>query len=369
MGKKKNTWKGWSIKPILKYKAIYNIVFGERSNGKTYGTQEEFIRDYYQNGRAMALIRRFDEDFIGKRGSSMFAPLVKNGEIEAITEGKYNSVKYKASRWYLMNTYTDENGKEITELDSEPFCWGFSLSGMEHDKSTTYPTIKNIMFDEFITRGYYLNDEFILFMNVLSTIIRNKQDCRIFMLGNTVNKYCPYFNEMGLKHIKEMKQGTIDYYEIPSAGTTIAVEYCANTSKSTNANKYFAFDNKKLEMITKGAWEIDIYPHCPCKYKKSDILFTYFIEFDNDLLQCEIVQKDNYYFTFIHRKTTPLKDTDTDLIFTRTHDPRPNYRRRITKPRTEIEKKIAEFYIRDKVFYQDNEIGEVVRNYLQWCAS
>ena len=33
----------------------------------------------------------------------------------------------------------------------------------------------------------------------------------------------------------------------------------------------------------------------------------------------------------------------------------------------DIEKKIAIFYTRDKVYYQDNEVGEIVRNYLQWC--
>lgn len=367
MAKKKKVQEHWNIKPILKYNAIYNIIFGERSNGKTYGTQEHCIKDWFENGRAMALIRRFDEDFTGKRGTNMFMPLVKDGNIKRLTNGEWEGVKYYSSRWYL--TKPDAENKDKIIVQKEPFCYGFSLSAMEHDKSTTYPTIKNIMFDEFITRGYYLQDEFVLFMNVLSTIIRRKTDVKIFMLGNTVNKYCPYFAEMGLKHIKEMKQGTIDFYRIPSAGTTIAVEYCASLLKSSPANKYFAFDNKKLEMITSGAWEIDIYPHCPIKYSKKDILFTYFIEFDTALLQCEIVSKDGNYFTYIHEKTTPIKDPDNDLIYTQRFDPRPNYKRKITKPRTELEKKITEFYVKDKIFYQDNEIGEVVRNYLNWCVS
>ena len=38
----------------------------------------------------------------------------------------------------------------------------------------------------------------LFFMNVLSTIIRDRENIKIFMLGNTVNKYCPYFDEMGL---------------------------------------------------------------------------------------------------------------------------------------------------------------------------
>ena len=31
------------------------------------------------------------------------------------------------------------------------------------------------------------------------------------------------------------------------------------------------------------------------------------------------------------------------------------------------EKKIVEYYIRDKIFYATNEVGEIMRNYLMWC--
>ena len=64
-----------------------------------------------------------------------------------------------------------------------------------------------------------------MFANVLSTIIRHRNDVKIFMLANTVNKYCPYFKEMGLKHITEMKQGSIDIYTYGSSDLRVAVEY------------------------------------------------------------------------------------------------------------------------------------------------
>ena len=195
-------------------------------------------------------------------------------------------------------------------------------------------------------------------------------DVVIFMLGNTVNKYCPYFDEMGLRHIKDMKQGEIDVYQLKHTSgkvLKVAVEYCKPFEKGKKSDFYFAFDNQKLEMITNGIWEIDIYPHCPYRYKPKNILFTYFIEFDRELLQCEIVQIDNICFTFIHRKTTPLKHPETDLVFTTRFDARPNYRRKLTRPNLPIEKMIVEFFATDKIFYQDNEVGELVRNYLIWC--
>lgn len=356
--------KFYSLKNILETGAQYNVIFGERSNGKTYAVLKYGLERYAQKKEQLAIVRRWQDDFTGKRGATMFDSLVANNEISKATNGEWTNVYYYASRWYLCRF----NDKDERITDTLPFAYGFSISSMEHDKSTSYPDITTICFDEFLTRTAYLPDEFVLFMNVVSTIVRHRTNVKIFMLGNTVNKYCPYFKEMGLKHVKDMKAGTIDIYHYGDSALTVAVEYTASNKAGKESDLYFAFDNPKLHMITGGAWEIDIYPHCPVKYLPKEILFTYFIEFGGDLLQCEVVQHDDMYFTFIHRKTTPLKDADNDLIFSPEFSARPNYRRKITKPTSPVEKKIAEHFLKDKVFYADNEVGEVVRNYLIWCG-
>lgn len=357
--------KYYSLHNILSKNALYNIIVGERSNGKTYAVENYAVERFARTGKQLGIIRRWREDFRGKRGENMFSALSKNKEISKVTRGEWTDIFYRASRWYFCR-YDDDGNRIINE---KPFAIGFALSEMEHDKSISFPEIDTILFDEFLSRNGYLPDEFMLFMNVLSTIIRDRTDVKIFMLGNTVNKHCPYFAEMGLKHIKEMKQGDIDVYQYGNTGLTVAVEYCASQNKKGKASDvYFAFDNPSLTMITGGEWEIKIYPHCPVKYKPKDVVFTYFIEFDGELLQCEIVWIDDLRFTFIHRKTTELKNPDRDLVFTSEFSPRPNYRRKITKPTTPLEKRIAYYYMKDKVFYADNEIGEIVRNYLIWCG-
>ena len=323
----------------------------------------------------MAVIRRFREDFKGKRGGAYFDSLVYNGDgenkIKEWSGGKYDHVVYTSGKWYM--SYFDEE-LEKNVIAPEPFAYAFSLTEMEHEKGNSYPDITTILFDEFMSR-LYLPDEFVLFMNMLSTIIRQRNDVIIFMCANSIDMIgCPYFKEMGLRHISQMEQGTIDLYTLQSEKAKegqlkIAVEYCDTYNKNAKpSNKYFAFDNAKLKMITRGAWEIDIYPHCPHKYKPKDIVFTYFIEFDGNLLQCEIVSVDNTVFTFIHEKTTPLKDEDNDIVYSTRFDARPNWRRKLIKPVLDIERKIAKFYAEDKVFYQDNEVGEIVRNYLIWCG-
>lgn len=358
------TLKYYSLDNILAKNADYNIIFGERSNGKTYAALEYGIKQFVESGyqNQTAILRRYREDIKGKRAETLYKAIESNNRIAELTNGEYTEVYYFNGRYYLSN-YDANIQKHVPH--TKPLAYTFALSEMEHDKSTSYPDITTVIFDEFLTRRYYLPDEFILFMNVLSTIIRQRNNVKIFMLGNTVNKYCPYFVEMGLKHIGQMEQGTIDVYKFGKGQLTIAVEYAATISKNKASNKYFCFDDSEsVQMIINGAWEMAIYPHLSIKYDYKDIMFTYFIEFNGNLLQCEIVQKDNHNFTYIHEKTTPIKNPDTDLVYSLSHSEKANYKRRLLSTATPLETRIAKYYALEKVFFQNNEVGEIVRNYI-----
>ena len=352
---------------IDKYDAHYNVIFGKRSNGKTYSILKKIIENFAEHGKQGAYIRRYREDFKGKRGDTLFDAVVKDGIISELTEGKWTTVKYYSDRWYFAKPDPD-TGRLVSH--STPFCFGFSLASMEHDKSTSYPDITTVFFDEFISRIGYLPNEFVLFMNVLSTIIRQRDDVKIYMGGNTVNKYCPYFKEMGLGHVEEMEPGTIDLYRYGESKLKVAVERTKDHNLDGRKSEvYFAFDNPSLEMITGGAWELDLYPHLPREYEDKDIIFKYFICFNDQILQAEVITLEDCCFTYVHRKTGEIRHPDTDIVFTAAYDPRPNFIRNIRKPPNDIARKIAEFYRTDQVFYQDNDVGEVVRNYLMYCQN
>lgn len=359
------TVKFYSLKNILSKKADYNIIFGERSNGKTYACLLYALERYITTGEQSAYIRRWREDLRGKRAESLFANHTANGVIASLTGGKYNEVFYMSNKWYL-SYYDTEKQKRFP--DTTPFCFGFCLSEQEHEKSSSYPNVTTIIFDEFLTRRYYLPDEFMLLMNLLSTIIRQRDNVKVFMLGNTVNKFCPYFTEMGLKQIPVMEQGTIDIYRFGEHGCTVAVEYCSTIVKQKASNKYFCFDNQNLQMITGGKWELAVYPHLPCKYTPKDVLFKYYIKFNDTILQANIIQVEEQIFTYIHAKTTPIKDDDNSLIYSLEMNGKPNYKRKLLSTASELETRVARFFAIDKVFYQNNEIGEIVRNYLMTSA-
>lgn len=356
--------KYYSLKNILNTNSTYNIIIGERSNGKTYACLKHGIEQYFKDGSQMAIVRRWQTDIRGNRASEIFKALLSNDEVYKISNGKYQGIHYYGGKFYLCN-YGD-NGKAIYN-DNDVIAYPFSLSDTEHNKSISYPNIRTIIFDEFLTRQVYLPDEFILFMNTISTIVRNRTDVKIFMLGNTVNKYSPYFDEMGLRNVSKQEQGTIDIYKYGTSKLKVAVEYCKSMGKSKENSFYFAFNNPKLEMIKTGAWELDIYPHCPIKYKPKDIIFTYFIEFGGEIFQAEIVNKDNHVFTFIHEKTTPIRNKDKELIYSLDYNSKINYNRSILQSHNEITNKIKNFFILDKVYYQDNNVGNTIHNYLKEC--
>lgn len=358
--------KYWDIRPIKKIPAQYRIIYGERSNGKTYGVLLDSIKDYIETGAQFAYIRRWPDDIKTRKMQQLFESISRNGEISKWSDGKWNGIKYKYGKFYLIAT----DGEGTVVEDETPFAFTFSISAMEHDKSIAYPGIKRIVFDEFISRVSYIPDEFPMFMNILSTLIRERDDVDIWMLGNTVSKDCPYFREMGLKHIFQQQQGTIDTYSYKKNGQDllIAVEYTKNIA-AKKSDKYFIFDNPKMEMITGGAWELAIYPHLFEKYNPSQITFIFFVLYRDTTLQCELIEGRKGFFVYVHLKTTPLQERDDDLLYTCEPSSHPNKRVDLTRPELPVERKILSLITSERVCFQDNEIGEVFNDYLKWCRS
>lgn len=360
----------YSLSDILKYDATYNFIIGMRGNGKTFAVLEYILDKYLETGHAGAIIRRFDLEIIGNKGMQMYSAFVTNKKgnfIEKKTGGKFNDFVYRNRQFYLCKK-NQETG-EIESYDFNAFAYTFAISQQEHYKSISYPTIYTALFDEVITRDGYLENEFVDFQNLLSTIIRDKEGFKIFMCANTINKYCPYFDEMGLNHVKEQKKGTIDLYTYGNSNLKVAVEYTPTLTKIKKVNDmYFAFDNPKLKMITEGEWEIDIYPHLPYKYKPIDVVFKFYIEFNSEIFCGEVVSQRDEMFAFIHRKTTPITETEYPVYSTKIV-PNWNYTRKFFKPTNKAQEIVLKLYQKEQFYYQDNAIGETIRNYLMWSET
>lgn len=367
---------------IIPLDTLYYMVFGERSNGKTFAVLVICLIRYVLYGEKFAYLRRWDLDLTPRRLETLFGALDKFKLVEFITDGEYQFITQFQRQFYLGRWATDEefeDGMPNNKVNGvpyirepEPFGYAFALSMMEHDKGGNQPVdITTILYDEFMSRQRYLVDELALFSNCISSIKRDDGRFKVWMLGNTVTTYCPYFREMGLKHITEMKKGEIQTYQGSDPETTIAVMWAGSPDADAkkDINKFFAFDNPKLKMITEGSFETAAYPKFPDLGDSKDdyqIVFSFFLEFDNDLLQADVYGSDvrDSEFIFWHPKTTELKHPEEELIYTDQVKVGSNYRRSFTTCLTPEESAIKRLIALEKMFFADNQCGETLRNFM-----
>lgn len=357
----------YRLSNILKKDAQYNVIIGQRSNGKTYAPLEYALEKYFQTGEQFALIRRWDYEFTGGKGSQLVFRMLEHNaygknRIRELSKDKFVGVEYWAGRYWLCQIEAKEGKRVRTD---KVIGYGMCLNHEQAYKEGEYPLVSNIIFDEFITRDSYLTDEFVLFANLISTIKRERQNIKVFLIGNTISKFCPYFAEMGLHHIKQMHRGDLDVYKYGDSGLTVAVEFSDAPSKSKAVDPFFAFNNPKLKMITTGEWEMSIYPHLPHRYKPIDVLLHFFINFNDEMLHGEVIMDSGGAFLYIHRKTSEIRHPDTDLLFSTVESPARNVIYNILRSRIPAVQKIVELFRLHKAFYQDNEVGEIVRSWLE----
>lgn len=264
--------KFYDITNLLKQKAQYNLLLGERSNGKSYQCKYMPLWEAYhgcdyltfrETGKMipkkrsqLGYLRRWREEIKKNDIIAYFA----DAPIEAITNGEYSGITVYQQDIFL--TRIDE--KTGLEVRGKKIGRAFCLTGETHYKSLAFPEIGNVIFEEFITKSGYLPKEVDTLTSLISTIAR-RDEIRVLMVGNTLSRLCPYFDEWQLVNVKKQKQGTIDIYRCMTTQynedgspivVNIAVEYCENSG--SNSKMFFGNNSK---MITSGVWESEVFPH------------------------------------------------------------------------------------------------------------
>lgn len=339
--------------------ATYRLAVGGRGIGKTYGVCKTIVENFFEKGQRAAYVRRYAEEILPKNISMLFDPHIPL--IIGLSNGQYNSVFYRANCFYFA--YTDEEGK-IKEK-SEAFCYTCSINTWMTQKGQDRGEVNLILFDEFLTREAYLRNEFVNFMNVVSSLIRDRDTAIIYMMANTVSKYSPYWEEFGIKGVDTMEQNEIRLYRY-NKDLTLAIEYCPNV-KATNkvSSKYFAFDNPQLEMISSGSWEHLLYPHYTKTLFEDDLLRKFWIEFDGKTLCGEIYQIDGTErFIYFHLQTKERKFEKLDCLYTSRPTTQICHVHYINDMPTPIHQLVRDLIRKKSCFFSTNEVGEIFRNWL-----
>lgn len=178
------TSKEWyTIRSILGYSwAIFYILLGAREAGKSYAVLDFFLHDFFVKGKEFVWLRLTE---------ASTKKLLNNNAMQFIDIGlmiKYHissddltvkgtTVFYKGrkmARIMALSTFYSDKGVanfEDKELENEMFAYNICCDEFQRERNE-----KNT-FD--ITYA---------FVNQLENIVRHKTNCRIFLIGNTVEE-------------------------------------------------------------------------------------------------------------------------------------------------------------------------------------
>lgn len=355
----------WNMDAIDKEGASINLAFGERSNGKSFQVKHkkgvlprfEDLFNYYasykdktniikmaiENDSEFILVRRWREEITPALVEKYFDDI----DIEKISDGKYNMITVYRGEIFLSNWDSSKN----KVIRGEKIGYVVALSTEQKYAGASFLKVKNIIFEEFMSRSLYLPHEPAKLMNLYSTIDRKRGVVRLWLVGNTISKVCPYLTEWGiLDTVRHMKQGEIVTKWLPTGDVDeegreievkLAIEYCASTGSSS-----FVIGEHK-EMLNKGNWQAELQPKLSKsinEYKKLFHLFfiykgfkfiAYYIQ-DKETKNCcwfiapftkeirdkefvisDIIKESPYYTTDIYggygiKSLHPLLDTFTE---------------------------------------------------------
>lgn len=346
--------------PFNKCKWFINL--SDRSTGKTTNWLLFGMIMNKLYGTVIQYVRQTNDMITPRNSKNLFDTILDNNYVSKLTDGKYNTIVYKAKRWYYA--IADDNG-EIIEQKNNHFMCMLSIDNAENYKSSyNAPYGDIIIFDEFIGKYYYRN-EFVRFNDLLKTIIRDRQAPIIVLLANTIDKNSQYFNELEIYNtVQQMKQGDSEIIT-SERGTNIYVEILESGVKKQKTRSivntlFFGWKNPLISSITGDDWAINNYQHIP-QYNSKTILKRYYLEFNNTLLALDVRScKELGIYVAVHRAT---RSYDDSIIFTIGEIDKSNKRFRFGFSHSD--QRLWEMYKRNKFYYASNDLGSILDNYVK----
>ena len=300
----------YNFDKLFSYNALINVVIGERGVGKSFNSKVAVLKNYLKTGEQFLYLRRYKTE-LDAALATFWDDLQANGYF------KDHELKVKKSK--MLTTFT---------CDGEVCGYAVPLSTANILKSTAFPLVKTIIFDEFIldvdSGTYrYLKNEPQMLLDVIETVFRLR-DGRVLMLGNYINFFgCPYvaYFDLDLPYNSEFrtfKDGAIvvnyirnqayrDAKNLSRFGKliegTVYGDYAIN-NKSLRENTAFIgkrpanckfYVHLVLNGVDFGVWRgIDGYMYISDKYDPSGITFA--CDFDDHTEQTIFLNlRENFF--------------------------------------------------------------------------
>lgn len=164
---------------LFSYPFILGFVIGERGCGKSFGAKLAVLKKFLKTGEQFIYLRRYKTE-LDTALSTFWDDIQSNGYFEDY------DLKVKKSK--MLTTFT---------CNKKVCGYAVPLSTSNILKSTAFPEVSTIIFDEFLldTGGTYryLKHEVTLLLDCIETVFRLR-DGKTILLGNCLAPYSsPYF--------------------------------------------------------------------------------------------------------------------------------------------------------------------------------
>lgn len=242
----------------------YIAIIGGKGTGKTYGCVDYAIKDFFKDNskRPFFYVRRYDKTFTPSICGNLVN--IHRQDIINYSAGKYNKADLRG-KVYTMSRETIDGKGMRKKVNNDVIAYCRSLNNVETETGDDKGEISCIIYDEFLTRGSELKDEFLKLQVLHNNATRNRTDRFVpfFMLGNTVSRDSPVAEQFGIR-MRDLKRG-LNVFENSQHQTRMILYYTPETSKNVEAAEtyYNRFENSRINMITRGDWVLGSYKIAP----------------------------------------------------------------------------------------------------------
>lgn len=274
----------------------YVILLGERANGKSYSVKELCVREAFKDQGMLIYLRRWKLELKEDDVTDYFYDV----PVKEITAGEYDTIVSRRSRIYLIKYSEDGDITARKEIGRTA-----ALTSAEHLKSTIKRGLyRNVIFEEINTLNGYITNEPRELQQLISSIF-GRESGRVWMIGNTLSRYNPYFYEWQLTSVSKMNPGEISRYDFTTDQmedgqpviVKIAVEFCESTAAQRAGKMFFG---KAAESINTGVWETREMAKLPEPFNNYKVRYQVYVDVkDMDFLIKVVEHKERKEERFV----------------------------------------------------------------------
>lgn len=348
----------YNIDNILKKNTLFNLIFGEKSGGKSYQAKTKLlIKNYLVTGKRFILLRRWRDEIKNLNVEKYFSDI----DIQSLTDNAYDSIScYRGEIFF--SKYDTAKGKCVR---GEKIGYAIALSQEQNFSSVSFLDVNVILFEEFMSRTNYLANECDKLMIFYDTVDRKRGVCKLWLLGNTISRSCPYITKWSLLNIiSNMDKGSI--VEVPiNNNLKLSIEYCIPTGQKV----YAVGDSAK--MIGGGDWLSNPQPTLCFSYKNTYIkkILTIVIEMKTFKYLARLFynKNDRIFFWLIVPKRNAIKKNTIVVSDTVSYGNRLLYTNIYNVNITDkILTIINDTFIEKNIFYCDDITGTEFKNVINF---